>query len=90
MSLKIQIISILFSIIYGIMLYIIFNKIKRYFYVGKRIYIILNSLLFMLIITIVYFYIFNIINNGVINIYFILITVIIFLYLNYIRFTKKM
>ena len=90
MSLKIQIISFQFSIIYGIISYIIYSKVKKIMY-SKNIKIeILNNLFFTLILTLVYFKIFIYINNGINNIYFLILTVLRFVYISYTNFTKKM
>ena len=90
MELKIQIISFIYSFIYGIILYIIFVRIKKYFYLKNNIYNILNSFMFNFIATIIYYKGHYYINNANINIYFLLITLSTFFYLNYTRFTKKM
>lgn len=90
MSLKIQIISFAYSVIFGILTYLIFNKFKKNFYLKNNIYSILNSFLFNFITIILYFEGHKLINNANINIYFILITLSTFFLLNYTRFTKKM
>jgi len=90
MTLKIQIISFLFSIFYGLFIHVIYNISYKYLYCQKKIFSFLNSFIFTLDIVLIYFKIFYIINNGIINIYFILLTISTFLLLNYIKFTKKM
>ena len=50
----------------------------------------LNNFFFIMITTLIYFKMFIYINEGIINIYFLLITVLTFVYINYINFTKKM
>lgn len=90
MNLKLQIISIFISLIYGVILYGFYSIFKKYTQNIKSIYKILSSFFFAMISTTIYFIIYNNINNGIIDKYFIFITIIIFLYLNYIRFTKKM
>lgn len=85
-----QIISFIFSFIYGIVIGLIFYKTYKLIYTKKAIYKILNSFLFSINTTLVYFYVFRIINNGYINIYFVIITLIMsFLSYNYL-FTKNM
>lgn len=90
MTLKIQIISFIFSFIYGIFVYKIYLLIYKYLYNVKPIYCFLNNLLFMLIITLIYFKIFYYINNANINLYFIIITTLVFIYLINNKFTKKL
>lgn len=89
MTLTEQILSFLFSFLYGIITFFIFKIIKKYIYNVKKIYNFLNSLLFFTNITLIYFKIFYYINGGIIKLYFILITTITFLYLNK-KFTKNM
>ncbi len=89
MGLKEQILSFLFSFIYGIIVFICYRLSYKYLYYSKKIYCFLNSFLFVLDLTIIYFKIFYIINGGIINIYFILITLLVSIFLN-IKFTKKM
>jgi hypothetical protein len=89
MTLTEQILSFLFSFLYGIITFFIFKIIKKYIYNVKKIYNFLNSLLFFTNITLIYFKIFYCINGGIIKLYFILITTITFLYLNK-KFTKNM
>ena len=90
MTLKIQIISFIFSFIYGIFVYKIYLLIYKYLYNVKPIYCFLNNLLFMFIITLIYFKIFYYINNANINLYFIIITTLVFIYLINNKFTKKL
>lgn len=90
MELKIQIISFLFSFIYGIISSIIYLKIKKYTLSNNKKVEFINNFFFVLIISLIYFKIFIYINEGIINIYFLLITVLTFVYINYINFTKKM
>lgn len=90
MNLKIQIISFIFSFVYGIISSILYINIKRYMLSKNKKIEFLNSFFFIMITTLIYFKIFIYINEGIINIYFLLITVLTFVYINYINFTKKM
>lgn len=81
-SLKEQIISFVFSFVYGLIVYFLYKKIYKYLYYSKKIYCILNSFLFIIDLVLVYFKMFYIICDGYISIYFILITFIVFLCLN--------
>lgn len=85
-----QILSFVFSFIYGSFIGFIFQKVYKIIYSGKTIYKILNSLLFTVNITLIYFYIFRLINDGVINLYFILITFIAAFFTYQKTFTKNM
>ena len=90
MTLKEQILSFIFSFLAGIIIQLIYKFYYKYIYNVKKIYTFLNSLLLFTNITLIYFKIFYYINGGIINIYFLLITVLTFLYLNNKKFTKKM
>ena len=89
MSLHIQIISMLFSFIYGILTYLIFKKVKKYIYEVKKMYVIFNSFLFTLNTILIYFVIMYKINYGSINFLFIFISILVFLGLNYFDLQKK-
>lgn len=89
MELKEQIISFVFSFTYGIIIYFLYKKFYKYFYNVKKIYCLLNTFLFCINLTLIYFKIFYYINNGIINPYFIIITLLTSLYLNSKNFTKK-
>lgn len=89
MSLKEQIISFIFSIIYGIIMSVVYNKCYKYLYLVKKIYCFFNNLLFYLDSSLIYFIVFRKINNGIINIYFIFITAFLYILTNS-YFTNKM
>lgn len=80
-SLKEQIISFVFSSLYGFISFVLYSKFYKYFYYCKKHINILNSLLFLVNLTLIYFKIFYYINDGYISVYFIIITVFVFLYL---------
>ncbi len=90
MSLTEQIISFAFSFIYGYIIGILFFKIYKLIYTNKVIYRILNSLLFMINISLIYFYIFKQINDGIIKDYFLIITIITSFFTYHKQFTKNM
>lgn len=90
MELKIQIISFIFSFVYGALIAIIHNILTKFIKSNNKQIEILNNFFFMMIITLVYFKTFLYINNGIINIYFLIITFLSFVYIKYINFTKKM
>lgn len=89
MNLYEQIISIAFSFLYGIVVYYSYVIIHKYLYSIKKIYSFFNSLLFMLNVTIIYFIIMRKINDGIINLIFVLITISTFLLLSYFDLQKK-
>lgn len=90
MNIKIQIASFIFSFVYGALSCIIHSKIQRLMLSTNKKIEILNNFFFVMILTLVYFKIFKVINNGIINIYFLIITFLSFVYIKYINFTKKM
>ncbi len=89
MTLNEQIISFIFSFLYGIIVEKLYQLSYNYIHTKKQIYCFLNSLLFMINITLIYFKIFYLINDGMINIIFIIITILTFLYFNNKNLQKK-
>ncbi len=89
MSLLEQISSIVFSFLYGVLLFYLYNISYKFLYHNKKIYSFLNSLLFTFDSTLFYFIIMRKLNDGIINIIFVLITIITFLILNYFNLQKK-
>ena len=92
MILKIQLISLFFSFLYGIVVYFILELLHKYIY-NKRILIkIIYSLLFSLIISILYFIMLLHINNGILHIYFFIMVVLGYTLANFVHvklFVKK-
>ena len=78
MILKEQILSFILSFIYGIIVAYIYKKIYKCLYYNNEIICFFNSFLYSFIIIILFFNMMYIINNGVINIYFIFISVLSF------------
>lgn len=89
MSLIEQIISLLFSFLYGIIIYKLYNLFYKYLYIYKNIYSLFNSLLFLIDSTLVYFIIMYKINDGMVEIVFIIITIFTFIIFNYNNLQKK-
>ena len=89
MNLFEQIMSFSFSFLYGIIVSHIYTKFYSYLYYQKKIYNILNSYFFCFLVTIIYFKTIYFINGGIVNLYFILLFVIGFIFYTKI-FTKKM
>ena len=92
MILKIQIISLLFSFLFGIIIYFILELFGKFIY-NKRIYLkIISSFLFSLIISILYFIMLLYINNGILHIYFFIMLIIGYTISNFVYvklFVKK-
>ena len=83
-----QIISFIFSYLYGIVVYLSYVLVRKYLNV-KKIYSLLSNILYFLIITFIYYKILYLLNSGYINIYF-LIIMCLSIYVTHIIFTKKM
>ena len=84
-----QFLSFIFSFLYGVISFIFYKYSYKYLYFSKNIYCIFNSFLFCFLLTIIYYKMLYFINDGVINIYFILTGIISFILSSKI-FTKKM
>jgi hypothetical protein len=82
MNLFEQILSFLFSFLYGIIIFFVYKVSYKYLYNVKVIYKFLNSLLFVLDLTFLYYLGFYFINDGIIHVYFLLITFLTFIYIN--------
>lgn len=89
MTLNEQIASFVFSFLYGIFSQKLYRTFYKQLHAIKIIYKILNSLLFTLNLTLIYFKIFYLINDGMINSIFIIITILTFLYFNNKNLQKK-
>ena len=72
MILKIQIFSLLYSFIYGIIFYILLEVNQKFLYEGNIVYRIIISFLFVIFISLLYFLILIKINNGILHLYFFL------------------
>lgn len=73
MNINIQIYSLLFSFLYGIIFYILLEINYNFLFEGKIIYRIIISFLFVIVLSLVYFLILLKINNGVLHLYFFLL-----------------
>jgi len=82
MSLKLQIFSLIFSLIYGFIFYLLMLINKKYLYNHKLSFII--DILFVLNNVLIYFIILRKINNGIFHIYFLIVFIIGFLISYYI------
>lgn len=70
MILKVQILSLLYSFVYGILFFILLEVNYKLLYTGKIIYRIVISFLFIIIASLLYFFGLLKVNNGVIHVYF--------------------
>ena len=73
MNINIQIYSLLFSFLYGIIFYILLEINYNILFEGKIIYRIIISFLFVIVLSLVYFLILLKINNGILHLYFFLL-----------------
>ena len=87
MNLKIQIISLLFSFFYGVAFSFLVNINYELLFKKRKKYRIIYTLIFVLIMALLYFFLLQRINNGIMHVYFLMIILIGF----YISFpiTKK-
>lgn len=72
MTLKIQIYSLCFSFLYGMVIYYIFLINDKFLYSGKIGYRISISLFLIIDISLLYFIILKYINDGILHFYFLL------------------
>ena len=72
MSLNCQIITIIFSFIYGIFFCFLLELNYKYIYMGNKVYRIIVTFLFVMCNTLLYFIILRKINYGVVHVYFLL------------------
>jgi len=72
MPLENQIITIFFSLIYGVIFFLLLELNYKFIYKGKIIYRVIVTFLFVMFNTLLYFIILRKINNGVVHVYFLL------------------
>ncbi len=82
MSLNLQIISLVYSFIYGIIFYFLVLINKKYLYDNK--YAFLIDILFIIDNVLLYFIILRYINNGVFHIYFLVMLILGYILVYYI------
>lgn len=76
MNLKTQVFSLIFSFFYGGLFSVLVN-INYYFIFNRRkLFRIAFTITFVFIMSLLYFYILNIINNGIVHVYFFLLILI--------------
>lgn len=72
MNLKIQCLSLFFSLLYGILFSFLVKVNYKFLFINKGVLKILCNFLFMLDVSLGYFFLIKIINNGILHIYFFL------------------
>lgn len=88
MSLKVQIITLIFSFLYGIFFFLQIKFNSKYLYSNKKIYKITISGLIVLTNVLLYFYILRYLNNGIFHIYYLFMIVLSYV-LSLLYFNKK-
>ena len=84
MNLEIQIQSMVFSFVFGMFFSLMFNLLYKQLFKGYKLIKLLNNFLFINTNVIIYFLLLRIINDGIINYYF-----IIMLFVGFIIGNKK-
>lgn len=79
MSLKEQLLSLIFSFIYGIIAAYLYNINYKFLYKTDILYKILINFLFVTNLFLLYFILLSLINNGIIHFYLLLVSLISFL-----------
>lgn len=72
MRVEVQILTIVFSFIFGFVYFFIFDKIKRYLIYGNLFKKLISNFVFMIFSVVTYFLILVIINKGNIHFYFLI------------------
>lgn len=82
MNLKIQIFSFIYSFAFGIFFGILFKLFYKILFCVKKVFCLVNTFLFVGIMSLFYFIILMFINNGIIHVYFLILILLgFFLYL---------
>ncbi len=72
MNIKIQIISIIFSFVFGIIFSLLTNLNYKYLFSKNKVYKVFFTFIYILDATLLYFIIIKKINNGIVHLYFLL------------------
>lgn len=72
MTLSVQILSLIYSFFYGIIFYGLLEINYKFLYLGKMVYRIILSFLFVIFVSLLYFILLIRINNGILHFYFFL------------------
>ena len=76
MNLEIQIQSLIFSLVFGMFFALMYNLFYKYLFKGKVVIRAIVNILFVSFNTMLYFFLMQIINNGIIHSYFLLMVVV--------------
>lgn len=76
MNLKIQIISLGFSFVFGITFFLLVYLNKLWLFYSRKVVKVISSILFVLDMSLLYFFILKIINQGILHIYFLIMFLI--------------
>ena len=76
MNLKIQIISLAFSFLYGVVFSLLVNINYRFLFTKRLFYKIVVTFVFIIDMALLYFIFIKMINNGIIHIYFLLMIIL--------------
>ena len=85
MNIKLQIITLLFSFLYGIFFSFFLSLNYKFIYSDKKVFKIIISFLVVIISVLIYFIILKKINSGIFHIYEILCIILGFIFDNWIR-----
>ena len=85
MNIKLQIITLLFSFLYGIFFSFFLSLNYKFIYSDKKIFKTIISFLVVIISVLIYFIILKKINNGIFHIYEILCIILGFIFENWMR-----
>lgn len=76
MNLKVQLLSLTFSFVYGVLFSFLVNVNYRFLFAKKRVVQIIMTFLFLLDMALLYFLILRYLNEGIIHIYFFLMILV--------------
>lgn len=79
MDLEIQIQSLISTCVYGMFLSFTYNLLYRFLYTKNKVMLVLNNFIYMIFNVFLYFTMLMLINNGVVHVYFLLMTFLGFL-----------
>lgn len=74
MDLEIQIQSLISTCVYGMFLSFTYNLLYRFLYTKNKVMLIVNNFIYIILNVLLYFTMLMIINDGVVHIYFLLMT----------------
>jgi len=89
MELGIQLKTLIFSFVFGILFSYFLKLNYKYLFKSKLVYKILITILFVFNTCLLYFLVLRLINNGIFHVYFLLILIIGYLFGNYLLNRKQ-